>query len=127
MNTPKELKYYKNHLWFAIGDVITAGLTDFAQEEMGDILFVDLPAEDETFSEGETIMEIESAKATEEFSLPFEITIVESNEELDDDPEKINEDAYGNWIVKFTTDADLEGILIDAEVYEELCAQLQEE
>jgi len=126
MNTPKELKYYKNHLWFSLGEVITVGLTDFAQEEMGDILFVDLPSEGENFSDGETFMEIESAKATEEFSLPFDFEIVEANEELDDDPEKINEDSYANWIVKIRAE-DIGGILMDAASYEELCAELQED
>ena len=121
MNIPNELKYYTNHLWFLIeDDEITVGITDFAQENMGDILFVDLPAAGDTFSAEEVFTELESSKSTQEISMPFDFEVLSVNEELDDSPELINEDAYKNYILKIKADSDLD-MLLDAGKYEELC------
>ena len=103
MNIPNELKYYTNHLWFLIeDDEITVGITDFAQENMGDILFVDLPAAGDTFSAEEVFTELESSKSTQEISMPFDFEVLSVNEELDDSPELINEDAYKHYILFMT-------------------------
>lgn len=103
MNIPVNLKYTKEHLWLDIdGNSAVVGITDYAQEEMGDILFVDLPEPGDTFSAGDTFSELESSKTTQELNLPFDFEISAVNEELDDSPENINEDAYKNWIVKIT-------------------------
>ncbi|MBE6038666.1 MAG: glycine cleavage system protein H [Anaerofustis stercorihominis] len=121
MNIPNELKYYTNHLWFLIeDDEITVGITDFAQENMGDILFVDLPAAGDTFSAEEVFTELESSKSTQEITMPFDFEVLSVNEELDDSPELINEDAYKNYILKIKADSDLD-MLLDAGKYEELC------
>ncbi|MBR6800812.1 MAG: glycine cleavage system protein GcvH [Eubacteriaceae bacterium] len=121
MNIPNELKYYTNHLWFLIeDDEITVGITDFAQENMGDILFVDLPAAGDTFSAEEVFTELESSKSTQEISMPFDFEVLSVNEELDDSPELINEDAYKHYILKIKADVDPD-MLLDAGKYEELC------
>lgn len=120
MNFPKELKYTPEHIWVkAEGNTITVGISDFAQDELGDILFVDLPAAGDTFAAGEKFTEIETSKTTSELALPFAVEVVEVNEALDDEPEAINEDAYANWIAKFTVE-DIAAVeaLLDAAAYE---------
>lgn len=108
-NIPAELKYTKEHVWVKVeGDVATMGVTDYAQEQLGDVLFVDLPEADEDISAGDVFTELESSKTTSEVSTPVSGTIIESNEELDDSPELINEDAYANWIIKVKLSDDSE-------------------
>ncbi len=112
MNVPKNLLYTSDHLWLEIGgNSATVGITDYAQEEMGDILFVDLPEVGGSFSAGDTFCEVESSKTAQELSLPFDFEITDINESLDDSPENINEDAYGNWIVKISFDGEPSGLL----------------
>ncbi len=101
MNYPSNLKYTNDHIWAkADGDVVKVGLTDFAQDQLGDILFVDLPAEGDTFGKGETFAEVESSKTAIELHLPFAGEVVKANEDLDDSPELLNEDPYANWVIE---------------------------
>ncbi|SDX78126.1 glycine cleavage system protein H [Eubacterium barkeri] len=126
MNIPANLKYdVEQHLWFDIdGDTVAIGITDFAQDQLGDILFVDLPESDDEFAEGEEFTEVESGKKATAIEIPFGITIIESNEELDDEPEKINEDAYAAWIVKAKVeDPSVFDDLGDAAAYEAAIAE----
>ncbi len=122
MNIPKELGYTDSHLWINInGDTATVGLTDFAQDRMGDILFIDLPSAGDCFEAGEVFSEVESSKSTQQLTFPFDIEVVEVNGELDDSPENINEDPYGAWIIKFTF-IDMPALL-DFTAYEEICVE----
>ena len=126
MNVPANLKYdVEQHLWFDIdGDTVKIGITDFAQDKLGDILYVDLPEEDDEFDEGDEFTEVESGKKATSLEIPFAITVIESNEELDDDPEKVNEDAYAAWIVKGKVeDASVFDALGDAAAYEAAIAE----
>ena len=117
-NIPAELAYTREHVWVKVeGDVATIGVTDFAQEQLGDILFVDIPEVDEDISAGDVFTELESSRTTAEVSTPVSGTIIESNEELSDSPELINEDAYANWIVKvkLSDDSELDELLSASE------------
>ncbi|MDD7388126.1 MAG: glycine cleavage system protein GcvH [Lachnospiraceae bacterium] len=119
-NIPDELKYTRDHVWVQVeGDVAVIGVTDYAQEQLGDILFVTLPEADEDISAGDVFTELESSRTTLEAAAPVSGTIIESNEELDDSPELINEDAYENWIVKvkLSDDSELDELL-SADEYE---------
>ncbi len=122
MNVPNNLKYTNDHLWLDInGNTATVGITDHAQEEMGDILFVDLPDVGSSFCGGDTFSEIESSKATQELTLAFDFEVTQVNEALDDSPENINEDAYGSWIVKITFEEYSD--LLSAEEYSSVIAE----
>ncbi|MDY2629462.1 MAG: glycine cleavage system protein GcvH [Lachnospiraceae bacterium] len=115
---PEELKYTREHVWVRVeGDVAVMGITDYAQEQLGDILFVELPEADEDISAGDVFTELESSRTTLEVFTPVSGTIIESNEELDDSPELINEDAYANWIikVKLFDDSELDELLSASE------------
>ena len=117
---PEELKYTREHVWVKVeGDVAVIGVTDYAQEQLGDILFVELPEADEDISAGDIFTELESSRTTLEVFTPVSGTIIESNEELDDSPELINEDAYANWIIKVRLfdDSELDELL-SADEYE---------
>ena len=126
MNVPQELKYDKEqHLWIAVDDnVATIGITDFAQDKMGDILFVELADEDDEFERGDEFSVVESGKKPPPLDAPSAFKVLESNQDLDDEPEAINEDAYANWIVKVQITDD-EGIedLVDAAEYEAAIAE----
>ena len=97
-------KYLETHEWYSVKDnEITVGISDFAQSELGDIVFVTLPSVDESFSKGEGMVEIEAAKTVAEVYAPMDITITEINNKLDSEPELINGDPCGEgWIVKGT-------------------------
>ena len=120
MNNPLNLKYNEEHLWFDIdGDEALIGITDYAQEQLGEILFVELPEEGDLFDKDEEFSVVESAKVASSLAAPVKMEILEVNEELDDDPENINEDSYENWIVKVKIlDSDAVSSLITAEEYE---------
>lgn len=123
MASPKELKYNADNLWFAIdGDVVKIGMTDFAQNELGDINYVELPEADQAVATGEVFTTIESTKTDIELVLPFDGVVTAVNEELDDSPELINEDPYGAWIIEVKA-SDIDG-LMNADEYE---AQLPQE
>lgn len=126
MNVPQELKYDKEqHIWVAVdGNKATIGITDFAQEKMGDILFVELADSDDEFERGDEFSVVESGKKASPLEAPFSFKVIESNEVLDDEPEAINEDAYANWIVKVEiTDEEGMDTLIDAAAYEAAIAE----
>ena len=95
------LKYSESHEWVKVeGNVAVIGVSDFAQKEMGDITYVDMPDVDDEVEKGEEFGALESVKAASDLYSPVTGTVVEVNEELEDAPEKINEDAYANWIIK---------------------------
>lgn len=116
MTYPENLKYTKEHLWVKKdGDTVKIGITDYAQDQLGDILFVDLPSVGDQISAGDTFTEVESSKTASELPAPVSGEIVAVNDELDDSPEKINEAAYDAWIVEVKTDDDLSGLLSAAD------------
>ncbi|AYO57172.1 glycine cleavage system protein H [Chryseobacterium sp. 6424] len=121
MNTPSELKYTKDHEWIRIeGNVATIGITDFAQGELGDIVFVDVDSVDEELSAGDVFGSVEAVKTVSDLYLPVSGKVIEFNEELEGQPELLNTDPYGNgWIIKLEVaeGADL-GELITAEEYQ---------
>ena len=123
MNIPAELKYSKDHEWIRLeGETAHVGITDFAQHELGDIVFVDIDTVDETLEAEETFGTIEAVKTSSELLMPVAGTVVEFNEALADAPETVNNDPYGEgWIIKVqvSNPAELEGLL-DAEAYKEL-------
>ncbi len=117
---PEDLKYHKEHSWVKVdGNRATVGITDYAQESLGDIVYVDLPDIDSSVDADGEIGEIESTKATSSVISPVSGTIVKVNTELEDTPETINEDPYGKgWIVVVEMDNAKEiGSLMDAEEY----------
>jgi glycine cleavage system H protein len=111
LNIPEDLQYAKSHEWVRIeGDTATIGITDHAQDELGDVVFVELPEEGDTFDAGESFGTVESVKAVSDLYAPVGGEVVEVNSALEDAPENINEDPYGEgWIVKLriTDQADL--------------------
>ena len=118
MGFPADLKYTKDHVWVKVeGDTAKVGITDFAQEQLGDILFVDLPEEGAELTAGEVFTEIESSKTASEVPAPVSGEVVAVNEDLDDSPEAINEDAYAAWIVEVKVTDGLDD-LISAADYE---------
>ncbi|MEC7772665.1 MAG: glycine cleavage system protein GcvH [Bacteroidota bacterium] len=102
MNIPSELKYTKDHEWVKIdGDTATVGITDFAQSELGDIVYVEVETLDETLDKEEVFGTVEAVKTVSDLFLPLSGEIVEFNEALEDEPEKVNSDPYGDgWMVK---------------------------
>jgi len=95
------LKYSESHEWVKVeGNIAVIGVSDFAQKEMGDITYVDMPAEDDEVTAGEEFGALESVKAASDLISPVSGVVTEVNAELEDAPEKINEDAYANWIIK---------------------------
>ncbi len=120
MSVPEELQYTKSHEWVRTeGDTVTIGITDHAQEELGDIVYVELPEEDATFDAGDSFGTLESVKAVSDLYAPVGGEVVEVNEALNDSPEKINEDPYGDgWIIKLRASGD--GDLLSASDYERL-------
>ncbi|MBQ8761263.1 MAG: glycine cleavage system protein GcvH [Bacteroidales bacterium] len=123
MNIPAELKYSKDHEWIRLeGETAYVGITDFAQHELGDIVFVDIDTVDETLEAEETFGTIEAVKTSSELLMPVAGTVVEFNEALADAPETVNNDPYGEgWIIKLegVNAADLDNLL-SAEAYKEL-------
>ncbi|KGN83002.1 MULTISPECIES: glycine cleavage system protein GcvH [unclassified Porphyromonas] len=115
MNTPKELKYTKDHEWArAEGDVVYIGITDYAQGELGEIVYVDVTTEGETLNAEEVFGSIEAVKTVSDLMLPLEGEVLELNAELEEHPELVNEDPYGKgWIIKLkpANIEDLDGLL----------------
>lgn len=102
MNIPENLLYTDDHEWVKVdGDIATIGITDFAQKELGDIVFVEVETVDEDLDKGESFGTIEAVKTVSDLFMPIAGTVVEFNEDLESDPEVINKDPYGDgWIVK---------------------------
>jgi glycine cleavage system H protein len=120
LSVPEELQYTRSHeLVRTEDDTATIGITDYAQEELGDIVFVELPEEGATFDAGDSFGTVESVKAVSDLYAPVGGEVVEVNEALNDNPEKINEDPYGDgWFVKLRVSG--EGDLLSASDYEQL-------
>ena len=120
-NTPQELKYSKEHEWVRVdGNKAYIGITDFAQDELGDIVFVELPEAGSTLTVNSTFGTVESVKTVSDLFAPVSGTVVEVNGELGDSPELVNSDPYGNgWmiVVEMSNPADLNDLL-DASAYE---------
>ncbi len=102
MNIPEELKYSEEHEWARLeGDTVTIGITDYAQGELGDVVYVELPSVGDSFSQNDVFGSIEAVKAASDLYCPLSGEIVEVNGNLGDDPETINKDPYGNgWMIK---------------------------
>ncbi len=126
MNIPSELKYTKDHEWIRIdGDTITIGITDFAQGELGDIVYVDVETVDETLDIEEVFGTVEAVKTVSDLFLPVSGEIIEFNEALEDEPEKVNTDPYGEgWMIKVKC-SDLSQLddLISAEEYKAIIGE----
>jgi len=123
--TIEGLLYSESHEWVKVeGDIAVIGITDFAQHEMGDLSYVDMPEVDDELEKGEEFGAVESVKAASDLFCPVSGTVVEINEELEDAPELLNQDAFANWIikVKMNDPSELEG-LMDAAAYEAMCAE----
>ncbi|UAM96982.1 glycine cleavage system protein GcvH [Polaribacter litorisediminis] len=123
MNIPSELKYTKDHEWIKIeGNIATVGITDFAQGELGDIVYVDVDTLDDTVEEGEVFGSVEAVKTVSDLFMPLTGEVIEFNETLEDDPELVNTDPYQKgWMIKieFSDSSQIENLL-DAEAYHQL-------
>lgn len=123
MNIPSDLKYTKDHEWVRVeGDIAVVGITDFAQGELGDIVYVEVETLDETLDKDEVFGTVEAVKTVSDLFLPLSGEIIEFNESLEDAPEQVNSDPYGEgWMikVKISDTAEMEGLLSD-EQYKEL-------
>ena len=123
MNVPEELKYTKDHEWVRLeGDVLTIGITDFAQSELGDIVYVEVDTLDETLEAEEVFGTVEAVKTVSALFLPVAGEIIEFNEALEDEPEKVNDDPYGaGWMIRLKcTDISELDQLLSAEGYKAL-------
>ncbi len=123
MNFPAELKYSKSHEWLKEEDGVSViGISDFAQDALGDVVFVNLPEVGDDTAAGEAFGDVESVKAVSDLISPVSGTVCEVNEDLLDQPELLNEDPYGTWIIKVENVTDTEELL-DAAAYEAFCAE----
>jgi glycine cleavage system H protein len=126
MNIPKELKYSKDHEWVKVeGNIATVGITDFAQDQLGDVVFVEAPEVGAELAAGDGMGTVESVKAVSDVYSPLSGKVVEANEELADAPQLINEDPYAKgWIAKIEiADTAEVAALLDAAAYEEVVTQ----
>ncbi|OYX23897.1 MAG: glycine cleavage system protein H [Flavobacteriales bacterium 32-35-8] len=123
MNIPLELKYTKDHEWVKMeGDIATVGITDFAQSELGDIVYVEVETLDETLAAEEIFGTVEAVKTVSDLFLPLSGDIIEFNNALEDEPEKVNKDPYGDgWMIKIKCSnlSEVDGLL-SAEAYKNL-------
>ena len=123
MNYPVDLKYTKSHEWVKFEDgIAVVGISDFAQDALGDVVFVNLPQVGDEVTAGESFGDVESVKAVSDLICPVSGTVLEVNEELEDSPENLNEDPYGAWIIK-VENVSGEEELLDAAAYEAFCAE----
>ncbi|MCF0166181.1 MAG: glycine cleavage system protein GcvH [Bacteroidales bacterium] len=124
MNTPDNLKYTKDHEWVRIeGELAVVGITDFAQSELGDIVFVDIPTEGENLAKEEKFGDIEAVKTVAEAYMPLSGEVVELNAALEGAPELVNKDPYGEgWMIKVKySDASEIDTLLDSAAYQAIC------
>ena len=120
---PAELRYSKSHEWVKVEDGVTVvGISDFAQNALGDVVFVNLPGEGDDTTAGEAFGDVESVKAVSDIISPVTGVICAVNEDLADAPENLNSDPYGAWIIKVENITGQEDLL-DAAAYEALCAE----
>jgi len=123
MNVPSNLKYTKDHEWILIdGDIATVGITDFAQGELGDIVYVEVETLDETLEREEVFGTVEAVKTVSDLILPVSGEIIEFNDSLETEPEKVNSDAFGEgWMVKIKmSNLDEVNDLLDDEAYKKV-------
>ena len=129
MEFPEDLKYSREHEWVLVEDnIATVGITDFAQEQLGEVVFVELPAVGDKVTKDEAFGVVESVKAVSDIYAPVSGTVLETNDDLPDSPEMINEDPYGDgWVVKIeiTDPTDLDDLL-DAVAYQQYVEEQQE-
>lgn len=124
MKVEKGLFYTKDHEWIKVeGNTFTIGLVDYAQDHLGDIVYVELPEVDDELEAGDTVASIESVKAASDTFVPIAGKVVEVNEELDDDPALINQDPYGAWIAKLESDDINTDELMNDEDYEKFLSE----
>lgn len=120
MSIPADLKYTSDHEWVRVdGDVATVGITHFAQDQLGDVVFVDMPDVDDEVSKGDSVAEVESTKTVSDIYAPVSGTVVEINEDLDGSEELVNKEPYGGgWLfrIKLSDAGELDGLL-DAKAY----------
>ncbi|MFV5698298.1 glycine cleavage system protein GcvH [Flavobacterium sp. ZT3R17] len=123
MNIPANLKYTKDHEWISIeGDIATVGITDFAQKELGDIVYVEVETLDQTLEKDEVFGTVEAVKTVSDLFLPLSGEIVEFNDALENTPESVNSDPYGaGWMIKIkiANEAEIDSLL-SSESYKEL-------
>ena len=125
MNFPAELKYTKDHEWIKVeGNIATIGITEFAQRELGDIVYVDIPSVGKTITKVDVFGTVEAVKTVSDLFMPVTGTVDETNPALDSQPELVNSDPYGaGWMVKVTVDvADVEGLL-SADAYKAIIGE----
>ncbi|HBT85653.1 MAG: glycine cleavage system protein GcvH [Fermentimonas sp.] len=122
MNFPENLKYSSDHEWVKVeGNEAYVGITDFAQEELGDIVFIDVSTEGETLEQGEVFGSVEAVKTVSDLMMPVSGEVLEVNAEIDDAPELVNKDPYGKgWIIKVTivNPEELDGLMSAADYKE---------
>jgi glycine cleavage system H protein len=125
MNFPQELKYTKDHEWVRIeGDIAIVGITDFAQKELGDIVYVEVETVGETIEAGEVFGTVEAVKTVSDLFMPLTGEIMELNSELESSPELVNESPYDNgWMIKVKITGELPGDLMDVDTYKTLIGQ----
>ncbi len=119
LNLPEDIFYTKDHEWAkADGETVLVGISDYAQDQLGDIVFVEMPEVGDSFNNGDEFGTLESVKAVSELYIPISGEIVEVNEELEDTPELLNQDPYGGWIIKIKPE-DMEELkeLLDRDSY----------
>lgn len=126
MNLPENLKYTKDHEWIRVeGDVAYIGITDFAQSELGDIVYVDIDTVDKQIAQNDVFGTVEAVKTVSDLFSPLTGTVLEFNDKLEGSPELVNSDAYGDgWIIKMSVDdaAEIDGLL-SADGYREVIGQ----
>lgn len=123
MNIPSELKYTKDHEWIKVeGDTAIIGITDFAQSELGDIVYVEVDTLDDTVEREDVFGSVEAVKTVSDLFMPLTGEVIEFNEQLEEEPELVNSDPYGaGWMIKATiSDASQIDDLLDAEAYKAL-------
>ena len=123
MNHPKNLMYTSEHEWVKLdGNIATIGITDFAQSELGDIIFLEFPNIDEHFSSGDVFGTIEAVKTVSDMYMPLTGKVIDINEDLNDSPEQVNDDPYENgWMVKIQIEDNIDkSELLDSQSYTEL-------
>lgn len=122
MNFPEDLKYSKEHEWVKLeGEIATIGITDYAQDQLGDIVFVDVETEGDTLDTDEIFGTIEAVKTVSDLFMPISGEIIEFNSSLEDEPEKVNSDAYTEgWLIKVKVSENSLDHLMDATAYKEM-------
>ncbi|WP_209330232.1 glycine cleavage system protein GcvH [Lunatimonas salinarum] len=125
MNIPEELKYTKDHEWVKVaGDVAIVGITEFAQRELGDIVYVEVETIGETLEKGEAFGTVEAVKTVSDLFMPVSGEVTELNEDLESSPELVNEDPYGKgWMIKIKLTEGLPTDLLSPEAYAELIGE----